>query len=196
MKATVEIKKLNLLSIATALKLFTIKVATIATYGLQFIWNHLMYSNLKLLEGVRTAYLKRMLWVSKYTPNRITYILANTAFFIEDLMAAHNLVPTLQSTRFLKDRRQKSRIIDQGLLNTPAMTSSEWKEANYLLRHLYMGVAAQGLHHRICATKGFHSPNERCQCTLCGGLCLTYPIIECTRRTLTLSHYANDTNFQ
>ena len=34
MKATVEIKKLNLLSIATAMKLFT-------------IWNNLTYSNLK-----------------------------------------------------------------------------------------------------------------------------------------------------
>jgi hypothetical protein len=49
-------------------------------------------------------------------------------FFIEDVMAAHNLVPTLQSTRFLEDRRQKSRNVGQGLLNTPAMTSSEWKE--------------------------------------------------------------------
>ena len=69
MKATVEIKKLNLLSIATALKfhiigwvnylslrlliykenmtalkLFTIKVAPIATYGIELIWNHLTYS--------------------------------------------------------------------------------------------------------------------------------------------------------
>jgi hypothetical protein len=49
--------------------------------------------------------LKRILWVSKYTQNRITYILANTAFFIEDLVAAHNLVLTLQSTRFPEDRR-------------------------------------------------------------------------------------------
>jgi hypothetical protein len=92
------------------------------------------------LEGVETAYLKRMLCVSKCTPNRITYILADTSFFIEDLMAAHNLVPALQSTRFLEDRRQKSRNVHQGLLNTPAMTSSEWKEANYLLRHLYTRV--------------------------------------------------------
>ena len=96
MKATVEIKKLNLLSIAIALKLFTIKVAPIAAYGIQHIWNHLTYSNLKRLEEVKTAYLKRMLCVSKCTPNRITYILANTTFFIEDVMAAHNLVPTLQ----------------------------------------------------------------------------------------------------
>ena len=86
MKSIVEIRKLNLLSIATALKLFTIKVASIATYSIQVIWNHLTYSNLKLLEGVKTAYLKRMLSVSKYTPNRITYILANTTFFIEDVM--------------------------------------------------------------------------------------------------------------
>ena len=94
----IEIKKLNLISIATALKLFTIKVAPIATYGIQLIWKHLTYSSLK-----------RMLCVSKYTPNRTTYILANTTFFIEDLMSAHNLVPTPQSTRFLEDRRQKSR---------------------------------------------------------------------------------------
>ena len=41
------LKKLNLLPIATALKLFTIKVAPIATYGIQLIWNHLKYSNLE-----------------------------------------------------------------------------------------------------------------------------------------------------
>ena len=46
-KAPVEIKKLNLLSIATALKCFSIKVAPIATYGIQLIWNHLKYSNLE-----------------------------------------------------------------------------------------------------------------------------------------------------
>ena len=71
--------------------------------------------NLKRLEGVKTVYLKRTLCVSNYTPNRITYILANTTFFIEDMMAAHNLVPTLQSTRFLEGRRLKSSNIDKGL---------------------------------------------------------------------------------
>ena len=56
-------------------------------------------------------------------------------------------------------------VIAGGLLKTPAMTSSKWKEANHLLRHLYTRVADHGLHHRICETKGFHSPNEGCQCT-------------------------------
>jgi hypothetical protein len=106
----------------------------------------------KRLEEVKTAYQKRMLCVSKYTPNRITYILTNTNFFIEDLMAAHNLVPTLQSTRCLEDRRHKSRNVNQGLLNTPAMTSSEWKEANYLLRFLHTRVVAHGLCRVLCNT--------------------------------------------
>ena len=128
--------------------------------------------------------------------NRITYILADTTFFIEDLMTAHNLVPTLQNTRFLEDRRQRSRNLDQGLLNTPEMTSSKWKEVNYLLCHLYTRVAVDGLHHWMCTTKEFHSPNEQFQCTLWGGLCTMYHIIECKRRTLTLSYYADDTNFQ
>jgi hypothetical protein len=113
MKAVIKIKKLNLLSIATALKLFKTKVAPIVTYSIQLIWNHLIYSNFKWLEGVKTAYLKRMLCISKYTRNRITYILANTTFFIEDLMVAHNLTLTSQSIRFLEDRRQKTRDIDQ-----------------------------------------------------------------------------------
>jgi hypothetical protein len=102
-------------------------------------------------------------------------------------MAANNLVPTPQSTRFLEDMRQKARNVHQALLNTPAMTSSEWKEANHLLGHLYTRVAAHGLHHRICETKCFHSRNEGC-----GGLC---SIVECTSRTLTLCYYAEDTNF-
>ena len=46
-KATIAIKKLNLLSIATALKLFIIKVEPIATYGIKLMWNNLTYSNLK-----------------------------------------------------------------------------------------------------------------------------------------------------
>ena len=60
MKATIKIKKLK----ATALKLFTIRVAFIATYDIQLIRNHLTYSKLKRLEGVKTAYLKGMLCVS------------------------------------------------------------------------------------------------------------------------------------
>jgi hypothetical protein len=69
-------------------------------------------------------------------------------------------------------------------------------KGNYLLRHLYTRVAAHGLYHRIFTTKGFDSPNERCQWILCGGLCNTYHIMECTGRILTLSHYAKDTNDQ
>ena len=48
----------------------------------------------------------------------------------------------------------------------------------------------------LSATKRFHSPYEGYQCTLCGGLCNMYHIIKCTRRTLTLPYYADDTNFQ
>ncbi|KAJ4444009.1 hypothetical protein ANN_05798 [Periplaneta americana] len=111
------------------------------------------------------------------------------------MMATHSLVPTPQSIRFLEYRRQKATDINHRLLSTPAMTNSEWKEANYHLRHLYTRVAAHGLHHRICLTKGYHSPTDGCQCTICGGPCDTYHIIECKERTLTLSHYANDANF-
>ena len=64
MKATVEIKKLNLLSIATALELFNIKVVPIATYSIQLIWNHLILKPQVTRRG-KTAYPKRMLCISK-----------------------------------------------------------------------------------------------------------------------------------
>ena len=123
-----------------------------------------------LFTPISLSSTKKVVSARMYVIKQHTYTLAYTTFFIEDLMTAHNLVPTLQSTRILEDRRQKSRNEDQGLLDTPAITSSEWKETNYQLRHLYTRVAAHGLHHRIGATKGFHSPNEGCQCTLCGEL--------------------------
>ena len=93
-----------------------------------------------------------MLCLSKYTPNRITYILADETLFIVDLMTPHNLVPTLQSTRFLEDRRQKSRNVDQGLLCTHA----EFKKliALNLCLCVCMCVCARALRPRFAADRG------------------------------------------
>ena len=55
--------------------------------------------------------------------------MANATFFIEDLMAAHNLAPALQSPRFLQDRKQRLRSIDHGILYTPPLTkTANWKK--------------------------------------------------------------------
>ncbi|KAJ4440776.1 hypothetical protein ANN_10622 [Periplaneta americana] len=132
-----------------------------------------------------------MLCISKYTQSRIAYILADTTYFTEDLMATHSLVPTPQSIRFLEDRRQTATDINHRLLSTPAMTNSERKEANYHLRHLYSPWTTSP----NMPYQGIPQPTDGCQCTVCGGPCDTYHIIECKERTLTLSHYANGANF-
>ena len=123
--------------------------------------------------------------------NRITHILADTIFFIKDLMTAHKLAPTLESTRFLEDRRQKSRNVDQGLLNTPARTGSEWKEANYLLRSCTLEWQPTDYSAGYAQPRDFTAPTKDANAPFEED-CATCITLEGTRRTLTLSYNADD----
>ena len=59
--AMFDIKMLHKLSLGTALHLFYIKIVPIVSYELNKIWIHLTTANLKRLEAVKAAYLKRAL---------------------------------------------------------------------------------------------------------------------------------------
>jgi hypothetical protein len=79
--ASYTIGGLNLLSIDTAIKLFYIKIAPIASYGITIIWLYLKHSDFKILESVKSMYLKRVLSVSKYSRNtpEINTVIVNTS---------------------------------------------------------------------------------------------------------------------
>ena len=59
------------LSLKTALKLFDIKVAPTAAYGVRLIWKHLHRGDLETLDRVKAAFLKRVLGLHSNTKNRI-----------------------------------------------------------------------------------------------------------------------------
>ena len=131
------------------------------------------------LEGVETAYLKRMLCVSKCTPNRITYILADTSFFIEDLMAAHNLVPTPQSTRFLEQEAESKKC-------TPRTSQHSCNDKQ---RMEWSQLPAAPPVHESCSPRitppymrnqGIPQPQQRMPMH---PMQRTVHIVECTRRT-------------
>ena len=122
-----EIKRLRSLSLETAIALFNLKIALVASYAIKLIWPYLNYSNIEALDRVKTRYLKKTLSVSKHTPTRLVYQLAGTPNFIEDLISKHNLRPTQTCEEFLEKQAQKVTEIDPAFYQTPAMTEGEWK---------------------------------------------------------------------
>ena len=67
-----DFQHLSKLSLQTAMTLFRVKVKVIS-YGLHLTWEHLSASNLQCIEKIKSAYLMRVLWLSKYTRSRLVY---------------------------------------------------------------------------------------------------------------------------
>jgi hypothetical protein len=77
-------KRLRLLSLNTAMKLFALKMVPNLSYELALIWAHLIQRNLTMIEKLKAIYLKRVLQISKYTPC-MRYVMAKENILPEDL---------------------------------------------------------------------------------------------------------------
>jgi hypothetical protein len=66
-RAINDIKDMRLIALGIAVKLFRLKVVPALTYGMELIWEHLMYKQLLELEKMKARYLKRVLGVSQHT---------------------------------------------------------------------------------------------------------------------------------
>ena len=162
-----DISRPERLDLKTALSLFAAKIVPIASYGIEIIWQHLTISDLTALERVKASFLKRTLGVAKSTPSRLVYEMAREPFLIEELKFRYDLPYTSAAEKHLTNRKEKRADIWEDFYTTEAMTSGNWTAANYELRHLATRFAVHGFHHRICATKTFHTPSEKCLCELC-----------------------------
>ena len=191
-KAIQDIQQLGKLSLGTALQLFKTKIAPIATYGIEPLWHHLTKSNLQEIEKVKSTFLKKILCLSKFTPNRLVYELARETFFIEDLRL-HLLLPsTRQYDSLLQELNTKRSLIWLEFYTTEAMTSKTWWGANYDLRHTVTRFAVHGFHHKICVVKSYHIPGPGCVCELCGRACDRYHALICCQRHLSLNRFCNE----
>jgi hypothetical protein len=185
-----EIKNLSKLSLETALKLFHLKVAPMATYGIQIAWVHLSVNNLLYLEKVKAGYLKRALCVAQTTKSRLVYALANTIFFVEEIREKFKLPETPNFKLFRELQYSKLATINDNFLNTKAFKSEDWKGPQYDKRHLYTRFAVHGFHYHICENKEYHEALDSCICSLCKERCTQYHLEDCTKRLLPITHYA------
>ena len=167
--ASVDIRTPARLSLQTALRLFTMKIAPVAAYGIQAVWAHLSKAQLEMIDRVKPAFLKRCLGLHSSALNRLVYLLCGTPLFIEDLRDQFQLPATAAYSEFISMWETKMAEIDPEFYNTGAMTNDAWKGVNRINRHVVVRYAIHGFHHSLCRTEGFHLPNDICQCKKCGG---------------------------
>jgi hypothetical protein len=184
------IKNPRSLSIDTALKLFDIKVAPIATYGLTLIWESLTVENLRTLDRVKCAFLKRLLGVSLYSRNRLVYLIVGCPTFIEEIKRVFLLPVTPAYSSFLQEYDTKFAEIDPAFYLTPVMMQQQWRQPMVTHRHVLTRHGVHGFHHKICTNQVFHEASINCICMFCGNLCLQYHFLSCPSNPLTLSSAA------
>lgn len=188
--------KLNALprtSVDSALKLFDLAIAPVASYGIEILWNYLDKNDLYKLESVKSRFLKKLLSLSKYTKSRFTYKLVETDLFINDLMNRFSLNSD-DNKDYDKFKQQKEFAfweIDAQFYDTPAFKNTSWKETNCKDRHIFTRFACHGFHYLLCKNKVFHTKvNDNCICEKCDEKCDTYHFLVCSKNEMTLSQAA------
>ena len=78
MVAMASIEKPQLLSMGTALRLFDIKIAPVATFGIELIWESLTVAKLESFNRLEAAFLKGAMRLHSTSRNRLVYLLAGT----------------------------------------------------------------------------------------------------------------------
>jgi hypothetical protein len=178
------------LSLRTAMRLFDLKVAPCATYGIREIWEHLSTANLNDLEQVKANFLKRTLGVAKNTRNRLVYLLAGETTMIERMVKIMGLSRTEAYEKFLKQWEEKFADINVEFLDTDAMKREDWKRPLYNRRHTICREAVHGFHHYFCSRPTFHEADENCVCRLCDQKCEQYHFGRCADISITLDQIA------
>ena len=190
--ASLGIRAPTRLSLQTALRLFNMKIAPVAAYGIQAVWPHLSSIQLEKLDRVKPAFLKHWLGLHSSALNRLLYLLCDTPLLIEDLRVQYRLPTTDAYLEFISMWENKMAEVDPEFYDTGAMKDDAWKGANRTNRHVVVRYAIHGFHHILCRTEGYHLPNDSCQCSKCEGACTKYHASVCPAVTSLNSLSTND----
>jgi hypothetical protein len=170
---------LRKISISTAMKLFDLKIAPCISYGIRLFWHLLTVRNLQTVESVKTTFVKRLLGLSKYSKNRITYMLVGCRTFVEDIQRTFQLEKTKAYLEFIQDLDHKLGEVDYSMFLTPAFLDDTWRSAHDRSRHLKCRAASHGFHHKLCQRTQWHEADELCVCRYCAMACSRYHFLEC-----------------
>lgn len=189
--ATSKLGAIHKSSLATALKLFNLAIAPVASYGIEAIWPYLDVNDLITLETAKSTFLKKTMRIALKSRSRNLYQLAETEFFVNELMCKYSLPENDVSKQFNAQMNTKIREIEPMFYDTPAMQNPSWKQINCEDRHMFTRHAVHGFHYLLCTDKSFHhSAKEECECEKCGEKIGLYHLLECPAKSLTLAQAA------
>lgn len=167
------------LSISTALALFNLKIAPIATYGIRAVWEDLTVANLRELEKTKSMFVKRVLSVSRTARTRLAYQLAGCEYLIQDIIRTFRLPITPAASTYLDEVAVKLAAIPSDFYHTTAMSHSGWMDPLQDNRHLQTRYAIHGFHHQMCSRSGCFESTVTCVCRFSGDRCYTYHLHMC-----------------
>ncbi|CAB3387087.1 Hypothetical predicted protein [Cloeon dipterum] len=190
--ATAALKNLAKSSLSTALKLFDLAIAPIASYGIQVIWPYLTLNDLQKLETAKSRFLKKALCLSKFMKSRLAYKLADTEFFVDKLCSRFSLPRTQNYNKFIDNQLFKISEIDPEFYGAPAMVNPSWKSVCYDMRHALTRHACHDFHFLLCKTKNYHSSAiGECVCKFCDKNIGFYHFFSCDKNEMSLAQAAN-----
>ena len=128
---------------------------------------------------MKASFLKRALGLPRTARNRRIIAMAGCDGLIEDLVPRFKLSETPALELFRRNQAAKAASLSDEFLNSPAMVSDAWKGPCNGSRHLITRYSLHGFHHKLCARRGFHDPDDRCVCIYCGALCSVYHFDSC-----------------
>src|SRR6266481_2478317 len=107
----------------------------------------------------------------KSTRNTLTFAMARTTSFIEDLSPKTpfhpHVISSYQSLRLTKI----AEMVHENTPAGPALLTTNWMKPHQMSRHMITRVTSHGFHHKICLTVGNHTLNtSSCICKLCNQL--------------------------
>ena len=129
------------------------------------------------------------------TRNRLVYLMAGCATFIELIKTRFALPVTGAYTSFLDEYEEKFACIDHDFYRTPVMTSTVWRGPHQKQRHIFTRLGAHGFHFELCMRVTFHEAEASCECKYCHLPCAQYHFITCINIPYSLTQVANRGRF-
>jgi hypothetical protein len=181
--ASFSIASPYLLSLKCALELYSMSVEPVLCYGLEVVWKSLTARQMSVLDSVKARFLKRVMGVSKYTRNRLMFIICQCPTGAEAARERMQLEFTRQYEEYQDTQFGKLTEIDEDIFGEPLTLLDAHLMPLAKSRHVMARLAVHGFHANFCTRESFHYAEEMCVCRLCGLHCSQYHSLSCALNT-------------
>ena len=148
------------LTFDTSMKVFEAQIKPVITYGLHIFSSVLKVGAMKLIDQVKSRFLKRVMQLPLTASTDSIHQIAGCERLCEDLVEKGYVFNAGTLAEYKKEIAEKAA--------GPNEIDECWSLANQP-RHYLVGVAIHGFHHRLCSNDRYHRRGPSCKCRFCQG---------------------------